>query len=184
MAEGAGRGAVDRRVDLVEAGQGFALLYIPRFGQGWRVEVMQGTSEQQVLDKGAAGHYTTSAMPWAKQGNFAVAGHRDTFGSIFHNLNELAPGDMVYVQTSTEWYSYRIDKGVPSTSKYNVSVVNAIPANNGAPAYPSAGRYITLTTCTPVYTSDYRLIWWGHLVGSQSAKSGVPASLAATLPHS
>lgn len=164
-------------------GQGFALLYIPKFGQGWRVEIMQGVSEQQVLDKGAAGHYPNSAMPWTKDGNFAIAGHRDTYGSVFHDLNQLAPGDLVYVQTATEWYTYRIDKGVPSTSKYNVSVVNPIPANNGVPVYSGAGRYITLTTCTPVYTSDYRLIWWGHMVSSQSAKSGVPASLAKTLPQ-
>ena len=31
-------------------------------------------------------------------------------------------------------------------------------------AYREPGRYITLTTCTPVYTSRYRMAVWGSLV--------------------
>ncbi len=41
------------------------------------------------------------------------------------------------------------------------------------------GRYITLTTCTPVYTSKYRYIVWGELVRTEKvdAKRTPPAEL-------
>jgi len=43
-------------------------------------------------------------------------------------------------------------------------VLGKIPKESGR---KKAGHYITLTTCTPVYTSKYRYIVWGELVRTE-----------------
>lgn len=39
-------------------------------------------------------------------------------------------------------------------------MIQPVPEESGV---KEPGRYITLTTCTPVYTSKYRYIVWGEL---------------------
>ena len=39
-------------------------------------------------------------------------------------------------------------------------MLDAVPKESGK---KKPGRYITLTTCTPVYTSTYRYVVWGEL---------------------
>lgn len=70
-------------------------------------------------------------------------------------------GDPVVFETRDTWYVYKVFKKLPETSKYNVNVLQPVPKESGR---SKPGRYITLTTCTPVYTSDYRYIVWGELV--------------------
>lgn len=41
-----------------------------------------------------------------------------------------------------------------------MDVLQPVPKESGV---SKPGRYITLTTCTPMYTSDYRYIVWGEL---------------------
>ena len=43
-------------------------------------------------------------------------------------------------------------------------MIDQIPKESGQ---DEAGRYITLTTCTPVYTSRYRYVVWGELVRTE-----------------
>jgi sortase A len=60
------------------------------------------------------------------------------------------------------------------TSPSNVSVLDAIPKGSG---FTKAGRYITLTTCTPEFTSKYRLIVWGKMVEERPRSKGKPDAL-------
>jgi sortase A len=154
----------------------FAFMYIPRLGSDYRKVVMQGVDKNKVLDKGAIGHYSETAMPGGV-GNFSVAAHRNTHGEPFRYLNTLQVGDKVVVETGTKWYTYQLDKELPQTSPNNVGVISKVP--KGGP-YTTTGDYITLTTCTPDFTSWYRLIWWGHLVSTQprDANGPLPAALA------
>lgn len=154
----------------------FAFMYIPRLGSDYRKVVMQGVDKNKVLDKGAIGHYTETAMPGAA-GNFSVAAHRNTHGEPFRYLNTLQVGDKVVVETGTTWYTYQLDKELPQTSPSNVGVISKVP--KGGP-FTKTGDYLTLTTCTPDFTSWYRLIWWGHLVSTQprNANGPMPAALA------
>ncbi|MGG8407670.1 sortase domain-containing protein, partial [Streptomyces sp. 12297] len=62
------------------------------------------------------------------------------------------------------WYVYRVFAELRQTSKYNTEVLAPVPKESGR---TKAGRYITLTTCTPVYTSKYRYIVWGELVRTE-----------------
>ncbi len=49
-----------------------------------------------------------------------------------------------------------------------MKVLSQVPKESGR---SKAGHYITLTTCTPVYTSRYRYVVWGELVRVQKVDS-------------
>jgi sortase A len=130
-----------------------------------------------VLDKGMIGHYSgtqETAMPWDKQGNFALAAHRNTHGEPFRYINKLVKGDKVVVETASEYYTYEITSTLPSTPPSNTSVLRPIPVGSG---FTKAGRYITLTTCTPEFTSTNRLIVWGKMVDERPRSKGKPDAL-------
>ncbi|MFI5871942.1 class E sortase [Streptomyces sp. NPDC051445] len=145
--------------------QAYAVLRIPRLGL--RVPVAEGTSKQNVLNKGYVGHYAGTRQP-GQTGNFAVAGHRNTHGEPFRYLNHLRKGDKVEVETREATYTYVVDKILPQTSPRDSGVIRPVPRSLTEPAYgyDVPGRYLTLTTCTPEYTSRYRLVVWGRLVAS------------------
>ncbi|WP_267243624.1 class E sortase [Streptomyces sp. PR69] len=140
---------------------GIGFLHVPAMGNG-EVLVKKGT-EPDELNNGIAGYYTDpieSALPWDKQGNFTLAAHRDGHGAKFHNIHKLKDGDPIVFETKDTWYVYKVYETLPETSKYNVDVLQPVPKESGK---TGPGRYITLTTCTPMYTSDYRYIVWGEL---------------------
>ena len=47
----------------------------------------------------------------------------------------------------------------------------------GELGFTEPGRYITLTTCTPEFTSKYRLIVWGKMVEERPRSKGKPDAL-------
>jgi sortase A len=161
--------------DAIARGQSFGFLYIPAFGADWRALIMQSVDRTSVLNTGAVGHYTdpASALPWDATGNFALAGHRDGHGMIFRDLDQLAVGDKAYVQTRYGWFVYRLDREAGSVPINDVGAVEPIPQGSG---FTKPGRYLTLTTCTPIYIDSSRMVWWGHLI-EQTPKGVVPAGV-------
>ncbi|MEV8543059.1 class E sortase [Streptomyces sp. NPDC051572] len=157
-------------------GQGFAILHIPKLDVV--APIAEGVSNKKVLDKGMVGHYSEgtlkTAMPDAKTGNFALAAHRNTHGEPFRYINQLKPGDEVVVETQSTYYVYKMTKTLPVTSPSNTSVIDPIPKGSG---FTTPGRYITLTTCTPEFTSKYRLIVWGKMVEERPRSKGKPDAL-------
>ncbi|SOB82906.1 class E sortase [Streptomyces sp. 1331.2] len=144
-------------------GDDVGFLHVPAMGGDYQVLIRMGTSTE-VLDEGVAGVYEQpykAAMPWDAAGNFALAAHRDGHGAKFHDLDAVHKGDAVVVETKDKWYVYQVDSTLAETSKYDTGIVAPVPARSG---YAGPGRYITLTTCTPVYTSRYRMAVWGSLV--------------------
>ncbi|MFF0745039.1 class E sortase [Streptomyces sp. NPDC004111] len=140
---------------------GIGFLHVPAMKNG-EVLVTKGTDTKE-LNAGVAGYYTDpvkAALPWDKQGNFSLAAHRDGHGAKFHNIDKLKNGDSIVFETKDTWYVYKVYAALPETSKYNVKVLDPVPKESGK-AKP--GRYITLTTCTPVFTSKYRYVVWGEL---------------------
>jgi sortase A len=159
-----------------EPGQGFALLYIPKLDVV--VPIAEGISNKKVLDKGMVGHYAEgalkTAMPSAKTGNFGLAGHRNTHGEPFRYINKLQPGDPIVVETQDTYYVYKMASILPVTAPSNVSVLDPVPKAGG---FTAPGRYITLTTCTPEFTSKYRMIVWGKMVEERPRSKGKPDAL-------
>jgi sortase A len=145
--------AEGRKPGAFEPGQGFAIMYIPK------------------LD--AEGPLKT-AMPSDKQGNFSVAGHRNTHGEPFRYINRLVPGDPIVVETQDAYYTYEMHSILPQTPPSNISVIQPVPQGSG---FSKPGRYITLTTCTPEFTSTYRMIVWGKMVEERPRSKGKPDAL-------
>jgi LPXTG-site transpeptidase (sortase) family protein len=165
-----GPGALDTK-------DGIGFLHVPAMGDD-EVLVKKGTNTKE-LNNGIAGYYTEpikSALPWDDKGNFTLAAHRDGHGAKFHNIHKIKNGDPVVFETKDTWYVYKVYKTLPKTSKYNVEVLQPVPKESGK---TEPGRYITLTTCTPIYTSDYRYIVWGELERTEKvdAKRTPPAEL-------
>ncbi|MET9294492.1 class E sortase [Streptomyces sp. NPDC003077] len=153
-----GPGALD-----TQGGIGF--LHVPSM-TGGEILVEKGT-DLDVLNKGVAGYYTApikSALPQDAKGNFTLAAHRDGHGAKFHNIDKIKKGDPVVFESKDTWYVYKVYATLPETSKFNVDVLQNVPKESGK---RKPGRYITLTTCTPVYTSNYRYIVWGELVRTE-----------------
>ncbi|MFD3939047.1 class E sortase [Streptomyces sp. NPDC058611] len=143
-------------------GPAYAVLRVPRLGLS--VPVARGVDKRTVLDKGYAGQYPGTAAPGAR-GNFALAGHRNTHGEPFRYLNRLRPGDELLVDVRGRRYTYVVGKVLGETTERDTGVIAPVPRSVVKPeyGYSEPGAYITLTTCTPEYTSRYRLVVWGTL---------------------
>ncbi|MGW4565325.1 class E sortase [Streptomyces sp. NPDC004561] len=150
-------------VAVVRRSRAYAVLTIPRLGI--RVPVAEGVSKADVLNKGYVGHYPGTQQP-GQAGNFALAGHRNAHGEPFRYLPRLRRGDDIEVETGTATYTYDVDKVLPQTSAMDSGVVRPVPRSLVRPGYgyDEPGYYITLTTCTPEFTSRYRMVVWGRLV--------------------
>jgi sortase A len=151
-------------------GQGFALLHIPRLGNGWVRPIVQGVTLDD-LKKGV-GHYPETSAP-GQIGNFAVAGHRATNGQPFASLDLLRPGDPVVVETADSWYVYQVDR-TRIVAPTHVSVLLPVPDQ---PGVKPTKAIITLTTCNPRWASYQRMIVTGTLVETRPKSQGPPAVL-------
>ncbi|MGP3998526.1 class E sortase [Streptomyces sp. 8N706] len=169
-------GGDDRKAGAFSPGQGFAIMYIPKLDV--KVPIAEGIDKHKVLDRGMVGHYADgklkTAMPWDKKGNFAVAGHRNTHGEPFRYINRLDPGDEIIIETQRSFYTYEMASILPQTLPSNIDVIKPVPPGSG---FTRPGRYITLTTCTPEFTSTYRMIVWGKMVDERARSEGKPDAL-------
>ena len=165
-----------RNPGVFEPGQGFAILHIPKLDVV--APIAEGVSNKKVLDKGMVGHYgeapLKTAMPQDRAGNFGLAAHRNTHGEPFRYINRLTAGDAVVVETQDTYFVYKVTSMLPVTPPSNTGVLDPVPPGSG---FTGPGRYITLTTCTPEFTSKYRLIVWGKMVQERPRSKGKPDAL-------
>ncbi|MCR8947013.1 class E sortase [Streptomyces sp. OUCMDZ-4982] len=142
--------------------QAYAVLRIPRIGL--TAPVAEGTGKGGVLDRGYVGHYTRTAQA-GQAGNFALAGHRNTHGEPFRRIDRLRRGDRITVETRDAVYTYTVDKSLARTAPSDSGVIAPVPRSGitTSAGYGEPGYYLTLTTCTPEFSSRYRLVVWGKL---------------------
>ncbi|WP_145502840.1 class E sortase [Streptomyces sp. CFMR 7] len=142
--------------------QAYAVLRIPRIGL--TAPVAEGTGKGGVLDRGYVGHYTRTAQA-GQAGNFALAGHRNTHGEPFRRIDRLRRGDRITVETRDAVYTYTVDKSLARTAPSDSGVIAPVPRSDitTSAGYGEPGYYLTLTTCTPEFSSRYRLVVWGKL---------------------
>jgi sortase A len=150
----------------------FATMYVPRWGLDWVSPVSQGTSKSDVLDVLGVGHYEGTAMPGGI-GNFAIAGHRTTYGKPFNRVEELVIGDPIVIQTETNWYVYRVSS-TQIVLPHQVEVIAAVP---GQPGVVPTEAFLTMTTCHPMYSARERFIVHAILDYWMAAADGPPAEL-------
>lgn len=156
-------------------GEGFAFLHIPAFGPNWSRAVVEGADLAEL--EAGPGHYAGTAMP-GEVGNFAVAGHRNGNGSPFNDLDELAPGDSVIVESVDTWFTYVVTSN-EIVSPSDSAVILPVP---GDPAAEPTEAYLTLTTCHPEFSDRERLIVHALLSAavSKAESPDGPAALLAT----
>jgi sortase A len=141
------------------------LLYIPRLKSDvWQTPLLENVSDR-ALTLGV-GHYASTAQP-GQPGNFAIAGHRATFGEPFARIERLKVGDEIIVQTETQWHVYRLiaDRIVQPDENWVLARAPEIPELAGAQSI------ITVTTCEPRFNSTERWVWFGELVETLPADS-------------
>lgn len=159
------------------AGETFASVLIPRFGSDYEVTVAEGVGKKTILDTGALGHYPETALPGAL-GNFSVAGHRTTYGKPLNKIADLVAGDAVVVRTQDTWYVYEVTDSL-IVMPDQVEVIAPVPGlEPGAPLPELTERFITLTSCHPMFSARERFIVHGRLTSWMPVSQGTPAALA------
>jgi sortase A len=102
------------------------------------------------------GHYPETALP-GEDGNFAVAGHRTTYGAPFFNLDQLQKDDEVLVTARNgKRFVYRV-REQRVVGPGDSWVVEPDPLKRDKPL-------LTLTTCNPRFSNTQRLIIFAELV--------------------
>lgn len=141
-----------------ELHKGFALVYIPRLkDKVWELPITRGVDPDDLIS--GLGHYPDNALPGEK-GNFAMAGHRATYGEPLANIDQLRQDDEVIIQTAGNWYVYKLvlDEIVEPDAMWVLD-----PNPGGIVNKTGVEEMITITTCHPRWGSTQRWIWWGVL---------------------
>lgn len=158
--------------DAVPFGQAFAIVRIPRFGADYARPVLEGTTRDILMD--GVGHYTGTARPGAV-GNFAIAGHRTTYGRPFHDIDLLRSGDRIVIETKTEFHVYAVKRHV-IVAPTDVDVIAPVPQEVGK---KPTERWLTMTACHPKYSAAQRYVVFAELVKSYPRAKGLPAGTLA-----
>ena len=157
--------------------QSFAVLYVPRFGADYHRSIAEGIGNNVLnSSRSGIGHYPDTQMP-GEAGNFALAAHRSANGGGMHLINELQLGDAIYVQTADGYYTYRF-RDLEYVAPTAVDVIAPVPHN---PDVAPVDRFITLTSCNPLLSTDERIIAYGVLEAWQPTSAGPPAEVATVI---
>jgi len=161
-------------------GDVFGSMQIPRFGTDYDRPIAQGTDRERVLNTIGLGHYIGAAMPGA-EGNFAVAGHRVTYGKPLNQIAEMQNGDAIVVRVTDPrvdfdvWYVYKTtDSEIVTPDK--VGTIAPVPNDIGA-APSEDDRWLTLTACHPMWSAAERYVVHAKLDYWMQAADGTPAEL-------
>ncbi|MFS0853431.1 class E sortase [Microbacterium sp. 179-I 3D4 NHS] len=148
------------------------LMHIPRFGTDYIKGIYGGTSRARTLDKLGIGVYKDSKMP-GEVGNFAMAGHRTTWGKPFNQLDKLQLNDAIVVETPDGWFTYRF-RTLEYVKPTQTDVLADVPQ---MPEVATGERYITLTACSPLYSLAERIVAYGVFESFQPRAEGPPSAL-------
>lgn len=152
----------------------FAIMRIPRLGSDYAYTMAGGVTRPGTLDKKKIGHYPGTAMP-GQPGNFAVAAHRTTYGAPFNRIADLHVGDAIVIETPDGWYTYRF-RTLEYVTPSEVEVLLPVPQ---AMDVPEGTAYITMTSCSPMYSLAERIVAYGVFDSFTPRSAGEPASLQA-----
>jgi len=122
--------------------------------------VVEGTSDEALAV--GAGHYPQSPLP-GEVGNVGIAGHRTMNGHPFGDLDKLAPGDQVILETPFGRYTYELVPGFDGHANPWVTT----PTDWTVISLPTQARLLTLTTCNPKGQKTQRLVARAQMVSSQ-----------------
>ncbi|MBX9719153.1 MAG: class E sortase, partial [Microbacteriaceae bacterium] len=159
-------------------GEVFGTLIVPRFGPTWVRSIASGVDVKTVLNSYTVGvgHYTETQMP-GELGNFAIAGHRRTYGAAFGDIDQLRLGDRIYVETVDGWYEY-VFRGLEYVWPTGVDVLEPVPA---APGVAPTDRVLTMTSCNPRFSTAERIIAYAVFETWYPRADGPPDEISAVV---
>lgn len=149
-----------------DLGKGIAVMTIPAFGSTWEWVVVEGVYLDNL--KAGPGHYPGTADPGQK-GNFAVAGHRTTYGAPFHLIDTLVPGDEIIVDTKRYRYIYEVRQPPAVILPSETWVIDPVP---GKPEAKPTKKLLTMTSCHPKWSASHRMYASAKLVEEIDRKAG------------
>jgi len=176
--DGAKRGPLPKKseplatLNAVPLGEAFAIVRIPRFGAGYARPGLNGT-DTDTLTKGI-GHYAGTALP-GQVGNFAVAGHRTTYGKPFADIDLLKKGDVIMVETKDSYIVYAVDRHV-IVDPTEVDVIDPVPQR---PGVEPTQAWMTMTSCHPKFSATQRYVVFAKLTKIFPRAGGLPATIMA-----
>lgn len=112
--------------------------------------IVEGVSRADLRQ--GPGHYPGTALPGTR-GNVVISGHRTTYTKPFYDIDQLVPGDIIWVDTLEGSFRYIVEES------FVVDPTN-VDALRG-----SERAILTLTTCTPKGSARQRLIVVAALAG-------------------
>jgi sortase A len=152
----------DTTLPPVDLGDALAMIEIPKIDV--KKAVVEGVGVEDL--KQGPGHYPGTPLP-GQHGNAAIAGHRTTYGAPFYDLNELEPGDPIFVTTAAGRFRYEVvEQKVVDPS--DVWVLDPTPDDR-----------LTLTTCNPRFSAAQRLVIVAKLVTPPAPTPVPPPAQAA-----
>ena len=151
-------------------------MYVPRLGPGSTRAVANGVKDANAtINQGYYGRYEDSQWP-GEPGNFAMAVHRNGWGTSFTPAHLIRPGDNFYLETPQGWYIYTV-RNTEYVVPTQVDVVNPMPMSQDPPI--DGQSIMTITTCSPMNGNGERLIVYGILTSWQPLDAGVPKEVTA-----
>jgi sortase A len=141
----------------IKVGEGFTRIVIDKIGVD--TLVVEGTTPAAL--KAGAGHYLKTPKPGEK-GNVSIAGHRTTYGRPFNRIDELKPGDVIFLDTPFARFEYKVSASFDGQK--NPHPVAPTDLTVVAPPPQPELAWLTLTTCHPKGSARQRLILRAELV--------------------
>jgi sortase A len=171
---GASRSPAPPIIDVPPEGDPFATLIVPRFGKTYERTIAESVDVKDVLNDPTTGvgHYASTETLGAV-GNFALAGHRTTFGAPFGQVDQLRVGDRIYVETKKGWFVYRF-RNIEFVYPTQADVLNSMPRLE----IEAKERILTMTTCHPKLSAAERLIAYSVYESFVPRRNGAPAEVA------
>ena len=127
----------------LRTGDSLTRIKIPKIGVD--VVVVEGTSASAL--RAGAGHYPGTPLP-CENGNVAIAGHRTTYGRPFANIDRLATGDLITLETPVRSCTYEVSRDPFVVLADDRSVVTDTPGRAN----------LTLTSCHPKGSASHRIV--------------------------
>jgi sortase A len=167
----------DLSVPVPKPGDPIGIIDIPRISSNF---VFVEGVDLQYLSEGP-GHYPGTPLP-GQEGNAAIAGHRTTYKAPFNRIDELRPGDLIFITTLQGHFTYKVMAEPNPDDPTGPKVGHVIVQPTDVQVVNYQGRNeLTLTACHPKYYATNRIVVHALLVGNPApSRHGPTAHVAPT----
>jgi sortase A len=115
------------------------------------------------------GHFPQTPLP-GQAGNAALAGHRTTYKAPFNRIDELKPGDQIFIETLQGKFTYEVlaqpDNNANSDGDSEPSGHRIVGPNATEILDDKGDNRLTLMACHPKYSASQRIVVEAKLVGN------------------